>query len=109
MKEKNSFYELSYYLKAILESVNQKKTNANLEEASPGTKNQMEMSKDDSSPMDMMLMYKKRKTEKNGDDGSGFNIKIFEGGLGGLENGAKRNVKPDLHVTVPRHQTLFEN
>jgi hypothetical protein len=30
-------------------------------------------------------------------------------GLGGLENGAKRNVKPDLHVIVPRHQTLFEN
>ncbi|GMQ33691.1 hypothetical protein Ataiwa_19630 [Algoriphagus taiwanensis] len=30
-------------------------------------------------------------------------------GIGGLKNEAQRNVKPDLHVIVPRHRTLFEN
>jgi len=30
-------------------------------------------------------------------------------GLGGLKNVAQRNVKPDLHVSVPRHRTKLRN
>lgn len=33
----------------------------------------------------------------------------FVGGIGGLENGAQRNVKPDLHVSVHRDKYLLRN